>query len=478
MNKKLSALGSGGFRRSETSASALNARTRRFARDESGSMSYMAIAMSLVMMVFGGIGIDLIHAELNRNKLQNTLDRAVLAAADLDQELEANGVVQDYTAKMGLDGALTSVNIDEGLNYRTVTADGRITMSTNFMEMLGVDDLQAEAHSQASERINKVEISMVLDVSGSMDDNSKMANLKTAADEFVDTLLADTSEDLVSISLVPYSEHVNAGPEILSYLNVNWKHGYSHCIEMPDSVFGSAALDFSRTYDQMQHFQWNYFGSNERTDTVCPRYTYERIQPWSQNANALKSQINKLTPRAGTSIFMGMKWGVALLDPSTRPIASGMIANNTVSSAFQGRPVSYDDPEVLKTVVLMTDGQHDRSYRIQEWAYNSDSEYAHWDRYNLWYYLANNVSSRDRSSFYYQKYDATTGDSLLHNVCNAAKEQGILIWAIGFEVTDHGADVMQDCASSPAHFFRVEGVEISEAFSTIAHTLNQLRLTQ
>lgn len=478
MEQKHSAFRSVDKPRTETAVSALTARVRQFWKDDAGSMSIFAVAASLVMMVFGGIGIDLIHAELKRTKLQHTLDRAVLASADLDNELDATAVVEDFMAKMDMQDALISVNVDEGLNYRTVTADGRVEMASNFMEMLGVDTLQAAGHAQASERINKVEISMVLDISGSMAENSKMERLKSASTTFVETLLADGSEDLVSISLVPYSEHVNAGPEILSYLNVDWRHGYSHCIEMPNSVFDSAALDFSRTYEQMQHFQWNYFGTNERTDTICPRYDYERIQAWSQDADDLTDQIDLLEPRAGTSIFLGMKWGTALLDPSTRPIVNGMITNGSVDAGFSGRPVDYDDEDVLKTIVLMTDGQHDRSFRIQDWAYDSDSEYAHWDRYNLWYYLANNVRSSSRSSFYYQKYDASTGDALLDNICDAAKAQGILIWAIGFEVSDHGAEVMQNCASSPAHYFRVEGVEIADAFSTIATTLNQLRLTQ
>ena len=73
---------------------------------------------------------------------------------------------------------------------------------------------------------------------------------------------------------------------------------------------------------------------------------------------------------------------------------------------------------------------------------------------------------------------AATGDSLLNSICTAAKHQGVLIWSIGFEVTDHGAAVMRNCASSPSHFFRVEGVEISEAFKAIARQINQLRLTQ
>ena len=457
---------------------ALKRSTARFLRDENGSLAYMALAMSLVMMVFGGIGVDMIYAELNRTKVQNTLDRAVLAAADLDQTLDAEGVVADYMAKMGLADALVSSDVDEGLNYKTVTADGHVDMPSQFLKLLGIAETQASGHAQASERFNKVEVSLVVDISGSMESNSKMDNLKDAAGDFVDTLLADGSEDLVSISLVPYSEQVNAGPEILSYLPVNWKHGYSHCLEFSEDAFETTEIDRSVTYDQMQHFQWNYSGQNSLTDTVCPRYDYERITPFSQDASALKKQINKLTPRAGTSIFLGMKWGAALLDPSSQDITDGLISDGEVDTVFSGRPVAYDDSDVLKTVVLMTDGQHDRSFRIRDGYYNSESEYVHWNKYNLWYYLYRNVDSYQRGNFYYQKYDADTGDRLLDNICTAAKEKGVIIWSIGFEVEDHGADVMESCASSPSHFFRVEGVEIAEAFSTIAHTLNQLRLTQ
>ncbi|WP_226621870.1 TadE/TadG family type IV pilus assembly protein [Alloyangia pacifica] len=441
-------------------------------------MSYFAVVSSLVMMVFGGIGVDMVVTELNRTKVQNTLDRAVLAAADLDQTLEPEEVVTDYMTKMGLSDALVSSDVDEGLNYRIVTADGFVQMPSNFLQLLGIDTISASGHAQATERFNKVEVSLVVDISGSMADNSKMDNLKSAASDFVDTLLADGNDDLVSISLVPYSEQVNAGPDILSKLSVDWKHGYSHCLEMPESVFSSAALDTSMTYEQMQHFQWNYDGKNTLTDTVCPRYDYERIAPFSQDASALKQQINKLTPRAGTSIFLGMKWGSALLDPSTREIASSLIDEGEVSSAFEGRPLDYDDEEVLKTVVLMTDGQHDKSFRISSNYYDSESEYVQWSKNNLWYWLNRNVYSWQRGYFYYQKYDADTGDRLLDSICTAAKDKGIIIWSIGFEVQDHGADVMESCASSPSHFFRVDGTEISEAFSTIAHTLNQLRLTQ
>ncbi len=449
-----------------------------YRRDESGAMSILALFSALILIVIGGIGIDLMYAEYKRNNIQNALDRAVLAAADLEQVLEPTAVVEDYFDKMDMPDALTSVTVDQGLNYKDVTGEAEITTPANFTRYLGVDSLTSAGLSRAEERIANVEISMVLDISGSMANNDKMANLQAAADTFIDTVLTDQNEDLVSISLVPYSEHVNAGPDITQHFDVDWRHGYSHCLEVDEWQFDSTELATDITYEQAQHYQWNYSGSNARDDTVCPRYSYERITPLSQNATALKNQIAQFQPRAGTSIFMGVKWATALLSPGHRPLVTAMVGDGDVENVFSGRPADWDDVNTLKTIVLMTDGQHDRSYRISDWAYNSESEISHWARYNLWYYLQRNVSSRYWSSVYYQKYSADIGDGLMDRICDAAKDQGIVIWSIGFEVTDHGADVMRSCASSPAHFYRVEGIEIEDAFYSIARAINQLRLVQ
>jgi hypothetical protein len=131
----------------------------------------------------------------------------------------------------------------------------------------------------------------------------------------------------------------------------------------------------------------------------------------------------------------------------------------------------------MKTIILMTDGQNDRSWRIPSWYYDTNSEVVHWANFNLNYYLRF-VNPYYRSNFYTQKYTAAQGDSLLNSICEAAKHKKIIIWTIGFEVQDHGANVMRNCASSPSHFFRVEGIELTDAFSSIARQINQLRLTQ
>lgn len=454
---------------------------RAFVHDDEGSMTIFACFLLMMMLLVGGIGVDLMHGEMERTRLQNTIDRAVLAAADLDQQMSPEAVVTDYFEKSGLGDYLQGVTVDEGLNYRTVTARARTNSKTQFMRLMGVPELNIPAVGTASERIANVEISLVLDISGSMASNSKIENLRDAASVFVDTVIRPETEDLVSLSLVPYSEHVNAGEKIFDELRTIHRHNFSHCLEIPDSEFSSAAFDLTRTYDQMQHFQWNYDGrNNDRSDTVCPsNEDYETITPLSQNASSLKTQIGRFQPRAGTSIFLGMKWATALLDPSFRPVINNLITQNDIDTAFSGRPVAYDDIETLKTIILMTDGKNDRSNRIADWAYDSSSDYVHWSNYNFNWYLSRYVNSRDRRYYYVSDYyTAWQGDYLLDNICDAAKDKGIVIWAIGFEVDDHGAEQMKNCASTPSHFFRVEGVEITEAFKAIARTINQLRLTQ
>lgn len=468
------------FRSAPASTSSARAKLRRFVNDDDGSMTIFACFLIMMMLLVGGIGVDLMRSEMERTRLQNTVDRAVLAAADLDQEMDPEAVVTDYFEKSGLGSYLQSVTVDEGLNFRTVTAKAATKSPTRFMKFMGVPELNVPAVGTASERIANVEISLVLDISGSMSSNSKIENLRNAAKVFVDTVIRPETEDLVSLSLVPYSEHVNVGKPIFDELKTVHRHEFSYCLEIPNTEFNNAKFDLSKRYDQMQHFQWNYDGyNNDRSDTVCPRYDYETIAPLSQNATALKSQIGKLQPRAGTSIFLGMKWATALLDPSFRPVINNLINANEIDQEFLGRPVAYDDIETLKTIILMTDGKNDRSHRIADWAYDSASDYVHWSNYNFNWYLSRYVNSRDRK-YYYEAdyYTASTGDYLLGNICDAAKDKGIVIWAIGFEVDDHGADEMRKCASTPSHFFRVEGVQITEAFKSIARTINQLRLTQ
>ncbi|KEJ89275.1 TadE/TadG family type IV pilus assembly protein [Sulfitobacter donghicola] len=453
---------------------------RHFKQGEDGNVTVLSLALIAILGILASVAWDMNGNEFHRVRMQNTADRAVLAAADLDQTLSPDEVVRDYFDKAGYPTLVTGVNISEGLNFRTVSVSSAGIMETDFIKGQGGErEMLVNVFSEAEERVNNVEISMVLDISGSMSEGSKMSNLRDAASTFVDTVITEETKDLVSLSVVPYSEHVSAGPEIMSKFNVDWDHSYSHCMEFSEADFDRSDLRRDKTYDQVQHFQWGYNGyNNDRSTPVCPIGADEDVVAFSQNASDLKYKIGRLVPRGSTSIFAGMKWATGLLDPDFRTINQQLIQDGDADPAFSARPAAFDDHETLKTVILMTDGQNHYSYRIDDRYYANSSHVAHWNRYNLNWYLSRYVSSRYHDNFKYVKYWPDYGDTLLDKVCDAAKEKNIVIWSIGFEVSDHGADVMRNCASSPSHFFRVEGVEIKEAFKAIARQINQLRLTQ
>lgn len=464
-----------------TSPNIGSAKTRKrlnaFKENEEGTIVIFAVFMVLMILLVAGIGIDLMRSERDRTVLQHTLDRAILAAADLDQEQDPQTVVNDYFETAGLESFLSNVTVDKGLNYKTVSAEAESITTTAFMKAAGVETLSAAASGEAEERVSKVEISMVLDVSGSMGWNDRMTRLKDASREFIDTVLDQSTQGMISVSLVPYDEQVSLGRNLYESLqgelDVNHMHNYSHCIEFPNSDFENTGLDWNETYNQMQHTRmyWHW-------EFQCSTNAHDGIAIMSQDAQALKDQVDQLQPSGATHVFMGMKWAAALLDPGFNVVVDDLIGDQHIDAEFSGRPASFDDPETLKTIILMTDGENTSSYRVFDWAYSNPSHYVHWNNWGIKNYLDRYVSSYQHGNYYYWKYNSSMGDALLENICDAAKDEGIVIWSIGFEISDHGANVIQDCASSPSHFFRVEGVEISEAFDAIARQINQLRLTQ
>ncbi len=458
----------------------------RFCRDEEGSMVIFALFLFILMLLITGMAVDFMRIETTRTKIQNTLDRAVLAAADLDQTRPRDEVVIDYMTKAGLADTLASPpSISEGLNFSNVSAVAEADVPLLFAGFGSIVDPNQTYHSSlivpavstAEERVSKVEISLVLDMSGSMAQNNRIGNLRTAASEFVNSVLADGNEDVISVSLVPYSEHVSMGRDLFNAINVNRTHEFTnYCIEFSDNDFYSTQISPTAGYNQVQYLEWVNYNYNTMYYPVCAIQESAQIIPWSGNRSQLLNRISQLQPYSQTSIYLGMKWGVGLLDPSMRPATNTLINRGVVSSTYSGRPVDYSDTETLKFVILMTDGENTASYRLTDWAYSDYNFRYHWYRNNVVYWLQRNVYQWDWWRYIYLKQDNAYGNRMLDRICTAAKNQGITIWTIGFETTEQGAQVMESCASSPSHYFDVQGIQISDAFSAIATQINNLKL--
>ncbi|MDA7967172.1 Tad domain-containing protein, partial [Ruegeria sp.] len=65
----------------------VSSRLRKFASSEDGSMTILVLFLFMTVLYAAGFAVDMMRYDRERVKLQYALDRAVLAAADLDQEL-------------------------------------------------------------------------------------------------------------------------------------------------------------------------------------------------------------------------------------------------------------------------------------------------------------------------------------------------------------------------------------------------------
>ncbi|SIN98702.1 TadE/TadG family type IV pilus assembly protein [Vannielia litorea] len=453
----------------------LKSRFAAFAREEDGGLLIFSLFLFVCMLLAVGIGIDVMRIEMARTRLQNTADAAVLAAASMEQQMDPTSVVNDYFERAGLSANLTAVTVNGGANYKTVTAETNTRLPMYFLGMVGIDKMEARSAGTATAGYTDVEVSMVLDITGSMGQNNKLANLKTAANDFVDTVLDPSQPGSISLSLVPYSAQVNIGADMIGQLNVPLKHGYSHCVDFEEADFTSAALSLTKQYEHMQHFQYYSSATTPIDNPGCVQHSYERVTPFSQNPAALKAQINQFQARANTAIHLGMKWGVALLDPSMQPVVANLAAAGKADPSFSGRPFAYERSNTAKVVVLMTDGENVNTTRLKSQYYDSTQEIERWHQTSVIAYA--NSKGTNWGNYVTTKYTSTKADSMLANICDAAKAKGIIVYTIGFEVSTHSGNVMRNCASTPSHYFDVQGTEISSAFAAIARNISALRLT-
>ena len=512
------------------------ARLHGFAEAEDGSILPFSMMVLFLMVLIGGLAIDVMRHEEKRVAIQQTLDNSVLSASSLKQTLDPQTVVEDYFDKAGMADYLTGVTVDDGLNYRTVNAEASADTRPFFMKMFGVEDFMANADSGAEERISNVEVSLVLDISGSMN-GSRINNLRPAARDFIDTIINNSDPGKATISIVPYSAQVNLGPDLMAQFNVSRIQNYTSCVELPDSVFSS--IDLSRTAEFMHngHFDPFYGTGSNRTETNCSWYNEwngnptlqasNYVLPISGNATALKAKVDAMRVGGNTSIDLGVKWGAMLLSPNSRPVTAGLIARGAMLSSLASRPLNFDPYETIKVLVVMTDGENTTEYKLKngyrtglshiwsnaagttsaayfnrantanDYYYISDGQWRStapagttqrtWPEvFHLWsaqrvaYNYYNRPMGINTTTQYNNMVEAvyTNKNTRLQQVCSAAKEAGIVVYGIGFEAPDAGRTQVRACASSDAHYYDAAGLQIGTVFQSIANQITMLRLTQ
>ncbi len=258
----------------------------RLIADRRGNIMYMVAAMLVPILITIGAGVDMSQAYMAKMRLQQACDAGVLAAR---RAMEG----ADYTtANKAQASAMFSFNYPSGIygsrdvvfdstrpRTNVVTGTASATLPTLVMRAFGRETIALSVSCAARLEMPNTDVVMVLDVTGSMEDNiattgtsstteTKLAALKREAISFYNTLSAAMPATArLRVGVVPYSSTVNIGSAINS-LNSSY---IADTAEIPSRVVTWVELPGGTT-------------------TVTP----ESVAPWS-SYSWTGAQLNNVT---------------------------------------------------------------------------------------------------------------------------------------------------------------------------------------
>ena len=502
---------------------------RRFLVSRRGGVALPFALAALPLTVMSVAAVDFHRADMVRAGLQDALDAATLAvgrstatsASDV-QTLGASSLaanMQPYP-----NAQLTTDTF--ALTGNTVQSTAAMTMTPLMAGVFG-GNLQVTAHSQVMRAVNKLEVALVLDNTGSMA-GTKLSLLKTAASNFVDTLAAaaarSTDPNAVRIGLAPFSMTVNVGS---TYQTATWMDTNA-VSPINDQIFSSHANRF--TLFKQMGVTWAgcvesrqspydvqdtapsattpatlftpYFAPDEpgNSGTSWNGMTWYNnylsdvttSTTWSARQGYVAKYNTKTFVNSGTNGTTGYKYGPNA-GCSLAPIARLTTNWTSLKTAINGMTavgdtnipmglmwgwrlispnapfadgVAYGTPKTTKVVVMMTDGQNQNTSNS-----NSNASFYSGDGY-IW---QNRLGIASGS----QAQRQAALDAKETTVCNNMKGQGIVVYTVRVDVQDSNYAVIQGCASSPSQFYDVQdATQLNAVFNAIAGAIENLRIAE
>jgi Flp pilus assembly protein TadG len=219
---------------------------RRLGDDERGAIAvqFALLLIPIAILTFGLI--DLSRVSVQKRQLQDALDAATLMAArstaTTNADLDTIGDAALATEMTGLGVTLTAANstFSLGDNNTVVGTIQNVTIKPIISNLWSSGDANVSASSTVMRSVNKLEVALVLDNTGSMGSTlgsgtRKIDALIDASKSLVDVLAAAAARasetDAVKISVVPFSMTVNVGS---TYQSQSWMSG-----KMPATGYGT-----------------------------------------------------------------------------------------------------------------------------------------------------------------------------------------------------------------------------------------------
>jgi Flp pilus assembly protein TadG len=397
---------------------------RRFGADRKASLAVVfAVSMYPIMMMICA-AVDLSRMSQQQARLQAALDAAALFVA----RLVADGKVPadlNAAARQIVEG---NVNPTEMFNV-TVSAvmDGsaiRVTGSGNINPMIANiltgNNLVVNGTAGATWRTKKIDMVLVLDNTGSMASSGKMAALKDAATNLINTMAAVANRpDAIRIGIVPFDTQVRVGT---TYKNASWLT-YAGVSNLNASNWTGCVTDRDQSYDVNDTTPTTAVPGTLFPARNCTTSALTSILPLTTDWAALRSKITAMSPSGNTNVTIGLVWGFHML---------------TQSEPLTGARTVAQEPDLERIIILLTDGDNTQN----RWSTNG-----------------------------------TTIDARTDLACTNVKANGIRLYTI--RVIDGDAALLRRCASQTTMYYDVKTAsELVPVFQRIAAEIGQLRLTQ
>ena len=401
------------------------ATARRYLSAQAGTTA-VTFALSIVpMLLASGAAIDYMRYSDATTKMQAALDAGALAVA------AASNLSTAKRLKAGQDSFeanLKSVNIDSRgvdasfiIKGSGVAASATYDLPTGLMQIAGLTNMTvAVAATISIPEGKKAEIALVLDYSGSMTEVAggqvKYVAMKNAAKKLVSDLEAANPKRL-KVGLVPFSHHVYVTMPEKFITGKTGTGSWTGCTQdrrYPANLTDATPLPFDNAT------KWGNAFAKVHASDGCGGYAPNglKVAPLTDDFNAIRGQLDVMRPYAWTHIALGAEFGYHLLSPN-EPFAQG---------------ADYGNKNVRKVMVLLTDG------RQTEPAFG------------------NSVRTTEQ------------GESNLSAVCENAKDSGITIITIAFDLRHKDTRKrLSDCSSDPAKYFFVaeDSADVAAAFEDI-----------
>ena len=356
----------------------------RFLRNRDGSATPL-LALALVpLMGLTGAAIDYSRGNKVKAALQNALDSTGLALSRESTDLDDAALTQKASAIFkavfnqteAQNVSVTAQRTSPQAGSFKLNLNANATVKTYFASLLGTSQVDISANAEILWGIKKLNLALALDNTGSMSSSGKMAALKTAAHNLLNTLQqAEKAPGDIKVSIIPFAVDVNAGTTNVDADWIDWTdwkaangtcskssyHSQSSCQNNNGTWTPAAKSTWNGCVnDRDQNNDVNNTPTGASASTKfrahqaanCPA----AMMPLSTTWTDLHSKIDAMTPAGNTNVTIGLAWAWQTLSPV---------------APMNAPPASQD---LDKVIILLTDGDNTQN----RWTSSTSSiDFAH-----------------------------------------------------------------------------------------------------